>query len=768
MTKLHSLSTTFLTFAGLSALLIIFVPSWLMYPNSLHGGIDGSFYTFTLSQLSDWSSHFDQFVFNPYQGSGTIFLTSNIWFNPGHLVFALHSSFGNVSILIFSYGIFLSELYLSVVFLARALRLPIIPSIISGQLICMLLFPPFVKLLALHGIFVLFPGLAHVFAIGNIIIGSLAYLGAKSHLRNILIVVSISFLSLYALFCEPLFSVPFLAATFLLLCPAVATIDFSKTKLIWLCLAAITASGMFFSLDGYAFLKGCFQYPARAIFTNEIYGEIQTGAYASLPFQTFRTLVIFVVCLYGSVLGYRYAERTIRPLFVAVCLHMIVMLGLSIVFVFGEVNWVNPLPVYLEMSSYAFYIIAAVHGICALIHSKQPFLKVNCRVLCEQLSTVSKHRLYPYVIAGIVPLGILVLFLTAVGARRTYNPANHPPDDLVEDAIQSPIIDQLVSAIRIVPGSAFRGSVVSLFGVSGGPLAKTLGYQDDVPYDKWIMTAARDQLSKEYGNSHMLDDLWRFGIPTLEEYSPLLSPFFYITVSRFLSRPQDYQSRNYAVVTKPDIKILAALGVRFVLTDMNIKDNRIVLRMELPTKGDSSVRLYELVSPNLATFSPTRVYKASTALESVSLIQSETFNPERDVVLYENSRWPFVPVKSSQMIFERGGIRLLASAEGRSLLLLPLQFSHCFSNRSTSAQQCSQAMVVRANISQTAVIFERDLNIVLSFKFGLNSGAGRVQDLDDVERLQLKQMSGRVHLPSGLHPYSIRMLSNTSKYGNKN
>src|SRR4029450_6818101 len=59
--------------------------------------------------------------------------------------------------------------------------------------------------------------------------------------------------------------------------------------------------------------------------------------------------------------------------------------------------------------------------------------------------------------------------------------------------------------------------------------------------------------------------------------------------------------------------LLRALGVRYVLTDADALDKPAILRGSVSAPDVTTVRLFELINPNLGTYSPTRFVKAVTA-----------------------------------------------------------------------------------------------------------------------------------------------------------
>ena len=66
------------------------------------------------------------------------------------------------------------------------------------------------------------------------------------------------------------------------------------------------------------------------------------------------------------------------------------------------------------------------------------------------------------------------------------------------------------------------------------------------------------------------------------------------------------------------------------------------------------------------------------------------------------------------MTIERDGVRIQASSDGPTHILLPLQFSHCL-----VVVNGSPARLTRANLFQTLVSFDGELDARLEFRFGL-------------------------------------------------
>ena len=108
----------------------------------------------------------------------------------------------------------------------------------------------------------------------------------------------------------------------------------------------------------------------------------------------------------------------------------------------------------------------------------------------------------------------------------------------------------------MVGGAPFRGRTANMIG-------RSIDHSVD-----WLDLHAIDgSLSQTAGNELRLVGLNYFGIPSLFEYTSTITPFFYALTSRLLARPGDRQMRSIVVLRRIDPRILAMLGVRFVITD---------------------------------------------------------------------------------------------------------------------------------------------------------------------------------------------------------
>lgn len=322
-------------------------------------------------------------------------------------------------------------------------------------------------------------------------------------------------------------------------------------------------------------------------------------------------------------------------------------------------------------------------------------------------------------IAFAVPLAVIAANLYwgtgDVGPRHTYPPSS------------TPIVDVLRAEAAVTPGDAFSGYTATINGVAGAPAGVS-----------WFDQHALDQimLVPATGNDHRFVGLWYFAIPTLNQYSQYITAPLYLLASRLLARPGDGQVRNILLLTRPNLPILRMLGVRFVISD-DLLENGTRLRAELELPNVPTQRLYELAGANLATYSPTEIRRLDNA---AALLAAMAQQPDftRTVFLSEPVAGPLVPATEPRMTVERGGVRISALSKGTSIILVPVQFSHCLAATHHGSPPTRFSMH-RANLVATAIVFSGQLDVSLRLENApLQHSFCRYRDVEDIKALRIR------------------------------
>ena len=207
-------------------------------------------------------------------------------------------------------------------------------------------------------------------------------------------------------------------------------------------------------------------------------------------------------------------------------------------------------------------------------------------------------------------------------------------------------------------------------------VAATIYGLSDKPSISWYDFHVHDA---DYGNTPgMICGRWimEYNIPTLFQYFTFITPPYYLLLTDFLARPQDQQFRSVLVLTRINEAKMRLWGVRFVITDIDSGVGS--TRVELPVGNNETIRLIELSNVNVGDYSPTEVKRAADFHDGLAIMHDPTFDGRSIVVTDAAFDGPFVNAANVKLVYEKDGFRLQATSPGRSLLVLPIQYSHCW------------------------------------------------------------------------------------------
>jgi hypothetical protein len=292
----------------------------------------------------------------------------------------------------------------------------------------------------------------------------------------------------------------------------------------------------------------------------------------------------------------------------------------------------------------------------------------------------------------------------------------------------NPIIDHLSRAVSLRPGAPFRGNEA------------TIDFADGLEaVDYSLMHRNNGQRQHETGNDSRLAGLWHYAIPTMYQYFTFITAPYYLVLTEFLSRPQDVQTRSGLLLTQADARMLKLWGVRYLITDRAIDAGKDVV--SLPLTEGRSVHLVELDGVNLGDYSPTEARRVADFHAGLTLMHDPQFDGRKTVVTDVTDpaiEGPLVAASGTSLTYETYGFRVKARSEGRSVLVLPAQFSRCWTVEGTGAPR-----LFRANLMQLGLQFSGTLDARLVFRHGpLFASACRLQDVEDMARLEIAR--GRV------------------------
>jgi hypothetical protein len=692
---------------GLCALLLV---EWML-ETRLITTVNGTYFATNDGKMAEgvvrtayrFAAWFNVTNLNPLQGVGSQLLPLNVWANPVYWPLAffegkLATDIAGLVVLICIAG--------SCYVMARCFDLPPLPSVVAAQL-CLVWFGPLAPLLGFTAHFVLLPGLAAVYAPYMLALGLLARL-EPGRVRNILpIAVAVPGLIFYSLYCDPLWSV--ISAMSWAVPLAVVAFSPLRIKAIVLRCGVLAITVALLAVSGPLLYAYTLTQSTARVFFSEASERGFNFVYGSTVFISPNAKYFYGLCILGWALGLALARGRVRVL---------VMAGLAafgfyflylMAFVLLDVVWWLPVPFNIEHSLAYLFIASAVAGYWSCLQSIAAFARssVGQKSLGGAIAGRPAWRVWVGFLAGLVAVALV----PAGGLLFALERSKSIPADAYTMAgpRETELAEYLLDHIGLGVGKPFRGSAVFL------PAG---------PHDIVSVT-----------------NLWSEGVPTVNEYSQLLTPqFVYLQVELFKQKPAMNTSWPWVgsgAVYDTLFKTFQALGVRYILNHapFHAADERKFaarsVRRYQPPEPPAEWQIYELPDPNVGNYSPTEIVLASSAAEIIADLANPDFDFRRQVIV-STGQGPLVPARDMHLTVTRGGgFHISGHSDGTSLVILPQQFTNCLKTSD------NRVRIVRANLMWTGVIFSGDIDTDLWFGYGMFSPGCRRDDLADMRRLGL-------------------------------
>ena len=189
-------------------------------------------------------------------------------------------------------------------------------------------------------------------------------------------------------------------------------------------------------------------------------------------------------------------------------------------------------------------------------------------------------------------------------------------------------------------------------------------------------------------------------------------------------------------------RVLELMGVRFVLTSAPLAEGpKVVLREKDVINKRLTVYLYELPGANIGTFSPTRQIVVSTAREALDLMGDPTFDFRDSVVVHERVPGVLTRAKNPVIAIERNRLSIQAESTGKSLIVLPFEFSHCLVVENKQGETGPVPQLVRVNLHQIGMVFERRAGVNIRFRYTPLETACRRRDAEEDKKLKFSELA---------------------------
>jgi len=386
--------------------------------------------------------------------------------------------------------------------------------------------------------------------------------------------------------------------------------------------------------------------------------------------------------------------------------------GLGYLSMARYIAWILPSPVYFELAFFPLYALFAVYFMVQL----------------GQLLT--RWFMPPLRRASHFGTCAVALLFVAVTIYLLIHPGKRDRTDDFKIPVASPLTQILEHDIGLRTNSQFRGRVLTI--------VPELGFYKQMDYAYALNTT--------HSNEHQSAGLWLQHIPTLHEYNQIITPDYFWLIQKFLSVPGITQIRNWTTFTRINPPILKLLGVRFILTPEETVAGA-TLRGILPkaNEKDAPLRLFEWQGANTHGIAATAIAVADNVMATEAAMKSPGFKTSVAVITSADKQRFFAdtaqlaPSKTSSIHVENGGFHITATSAGRTLLIVPIEYSDCLDIRPLSG---AMPHAIRTDVALTGLLFDRTLDIKMVAKTGVFSNPRcRLNDYYAFKRLMPPQSS---------------------------
>jgi hypothetical protein len=670
--------------------------------------LDGTAWRITLDAQAADRTAFSQSGVDPYQGSFDAYYPAyREYLVPSALSMLVGSSIPGKTA---TYTIYAAFLLIASYLMARSIGFDAPTSLIGGFLLPCMALPFFLDNPGVfYPLFSLNPHITQIVGLSLLIVASFWALDASAGRANLLLIAVPCLCLMLAI----LSLVPYVA----LMVPATALYGgasfFSARR--WYdnwprLVAGLLMIAVPIALGALTYIHGLVGYTAYQFFSGEFEQTRANLIYASTifwpgPFDKILIALGFVSALWLAVCR----GGRIRLFAIAHLLITATYLVGAFVIVWYVPTYQGPSPVYFETCFWAYSLLFCAGALVQLVQSVVRLALWRRRPY---------RRLVRY--GTYLPVALVIaagLAFDVVGNSHKPNPCAQSGFTPVAD---TPITEVLKRSVALSAGMPFRGSVA------------TIDSTGEKPPVNWNQLHSIDlSLWRATGNDHRIVGLWHFGIPTLFQYFTFITPPYYLLLTDFLARPADQQTRSVLVFTQIEARMLQLWGVRYLLTD---SDSAAGTEVTSVRGGDlPRLRLLELPQPNLGNYSPTRVQQAPDFRTGLADLHAAGFDGSKTIITDASLAEPLVEAGRVSLIYEKDGFHISAESTGRSVLVLPAQYSHCW-----SASGQGDPRLFRADLMQLGVAFQDHLDAHLVFRFGpIYAGECRGADIADMNRLKI-------------------------------
>ena len=454
------------------------------------------------------------------------------------------------------------------------------------------------------------------------------------------------------------------------------------------------------------------------------------GVLAYLP--TWLAGVVGYPLLLGTAAGVvcAWRQRRTNPAIWHLALPSVLAIVASLVGAYGFVTFGALYPVMILLSVFGVATLARGNG----VHGARAGLASFTSRFIGRASNVVALRLLPAQVEAIKglqftniaphwPLAsgvILVAGIAAltIAAHRAVLPAGFPYPPAMPA-----ILEAIKENIELRDGRQFRGQFANLAFVSHEP-ATNSSRENKTIAAAIVDTAASTAI--RIGNDLIFPGLLFYRIPYLFEYNRVGSPTSMIFFRYLLDQRDESNRIDFNIVTRFVPRLFELLGVRYILAERPLQSPELSLVGAVQVDQKAKWPLYAVTNSDHGNWSPVEVQITPYYRAVLRSLEDPAFDPRSRAIL--SNSWAdvsaLVPATTGSIAQVPNGLRIRGASAGKSLLVLPVEYSACL--RVDNSSRMAPLAIGRIDFLLTGVLFQEDTDFTLTFRTGLfeNSGVG--------------------------------------------
>jgi hypothetical protein len=465
-----------------------------------------------------------------------------------------------------------------------------------------------------------------------------------------------------------------------------------------------------FIIGGLIYISGIFLNTSVLFFRNEFVVSQRPLNTISILFSRRELTIVLFIVVYTTafwVARSKLASRNLVNLVKSQFTFAMILLPLGVLYSYKPNFWIGPAPLYFEFMLWGIYGLFISIFISYYLSKFFKYTEIK----------FAKHGRYTEKLTFSIPLIIVFVYLTSLAAHQNNVKSIW---GFNVNSNKSAIIEFLNSK-NYESRTAFRGRTITVFNPSN--TNSTSWNEIDIQGKQYF---------KEFGSDFMQATLWHKKIPTVFEVNQLITPRSYFALTRNLAIPADKQLRDFTLVRKININYLQQIGVKYLISNEELKIGSLLL-----SENSNGVRvfLYEIPEVNLGNWFATKTIQVQKLSDAEKYFKSITRTADNITMTEVNlSNQVFVPPIDSQLFVDGNKYEIKAQSNGKTLIILPIEFSKCFKFEKIGESNLLGSIPV--DIGQLGLIFNKDLHVKFNYKNGPLTNPGcRLYDYIDMKRI---------------------------------